>query len=67
MKLNLAINELTRIKENAEYNSGLHERIGDEKQAALCLEVATQCHDALRVLKIVQAILCAGCSGNPGG
>jgi len=63
MKLNLAINELMRIKEDAELNANLYAKVGDEKQSAHCIEIAAHCHDAIRVLRIVQVTLSAGVTG----
>ena len=63
MKLNLAINELMRIKEDAEKNASVLAQVGDEKQSANCIEIAAHCHDAIRVLRIVQVTLSVGVTG----
>lgn len=61
MKLNYAISELTRLKDEHEYTSRLHNSIGDKEQAIHYFNIATECSNALRVLKIVQTTLCGEC------
>ena len=51
MKLDLAIIELQRSRDQHSNNASLHAQAGDKAQAQLCRKVAKQCKEAQHVLE----------------